>query len=185
MENSAKILIDMDGVVCDFVTAICAAHNRPDPYKNGFVGHDMEKAWGMTHDEFWEPSNNTEFWSNIEKFPWADSLLQHCENLVGLENIAFCTSPSKSPFCIIGKTEWLDRHFPKVSRIFTKQKQFCANHMTVLVDDTDSKIQKFIENSGLAVKFPPPCELDINTVLERITAIVTCITINAEGFREM
>jgi|DEB0MinimDraft_3_1074331.scaffolds.fasta_scaffold34118_3 5'(3')-deoxyribonucleotidase len=156
MKNKAKILIDMDGVVADFVGGICKAHNRENPYEKGFTGYQIEEAWGITPDEFWKVTDNVEFWDGLDKFEWADELIEHCENLVGIENMAFCTAPSRNPLCIVGKSMWLDRYFPKVKRIFTKEKYFCANPQTILIDDTDAKIEKFYEHGGIGVNFPQP-----------------------------
>lgn len=173
MGNKAKILIDMDGVVCDFVAAMCEGHGRNDPRKPGLGEIDLEEAWGMSAKDFWKPAYSTNFWSSLDKFEWADALVEHCVSLVGLENVAFCSSPTKStPHCIPGKIEWLDRHFPKVSRIFTKDKHFCADKNAILVDDTDSKVRKFVKHSGRAVKFPPPSDLSMDYLLGRITDLV-------------
>jgi hypothetical protein len=51
---------------------------------------------------------------------------------------------------------WLDCYFPKVKRIFTREKYFCANPQTILIDDTDPKIEKFYEHGGIGVTFPQP-----------------------------
>jgi hypothetical protein len=69
---------------------------------------------------------------------------------------------------------WLDRYFPNVKRIFTKEKHFCANPQTILIDDTDAKIEKFREHGGLTVTFPQPWNQatlggDIANVLSEIS----------------
>ena len=75
---------------------------------------------------------------------------------MGIENMAFCTAPSRNPLCIVGKSMWLDRYFPKVKRIFTSEKYFCADPQTILIDDTDAKIEKFRKHGGRTVTFPQP-----------------------------
>lgn len=155
-----RLLLDMDGVLADFVGGVCIAHNRPNPYEDpaNFGKFDMEHLWGITHHEFYEPTNNVEFWANLRKTPEANALVELAEDLVGEQNVAILTAPSRADQCLIGKRAWIASHYPRYGDrlIFApmRSKRFLAGPTNILIDDRDRNVDDFIAAGGHAVPVP-------------------------------
>lgn len=152
--------LDMDGILADFVGAVCKAHGRTDPYldpsSHGIF--EMEKLWGITAAEFWAPADTHEFWANIPKMPDADGLVQCTINSFGEENICILTAPSNSPGCISGKRAWMKQHYPQFKKrmIFATAKHFIAGPGKFLIDDRDENIEAWIKAGGFGLLVPRP-----------------------------
>lgn len=163
MGTSTRILLDMDGVLSDFVTAISAVHHRPSPYLDpaNWGTWEMEKIWGISVDDFYSPTDNIEFWANMPCMPYGSHLVDDLVDTYGEDNIAICTAPTQSQYCIPGKRQWMKRHYaqyPDLARrmIFTKEKWFLSAPGMVLYDDRDKNVEDFVSRGagGGAVLVP-------------------------------
>ena len=164
MAPAPKCFLDMDGVIADFMSSLCAAHGKPSPYvdpvnKGKF---DTEKLWGISDTEFWAPvaKNSLEFWETIQKTPEADEIVKLAVLEFGIENVAILTAPSKDPGSVPGKRYWIERHYPAFRKrmIFTtaSAKCFVAGPRKVLIDDKDSNVDEFDEHGGTGILVPRP-----------------------------
>lgn len=149
-----NILLDMDGVLANFVYAACAAHGRP--YQPETLGqYNIAKQWGITAEEFWAPLSGEAFWGNLDPYPWANDLHKA---LMAIAPVTVCSAPSLDPFCTTGKLLWLKKHLgvgvPNV--IFANKKDLLAMPSNILVDDSDRKVDAFTFAGGRAVIFPQP-----------------------------
>lgn len=155
-----KCLLDMDGVLADFVLGVSKAHNRPSPYlQTSSLGEfNMEKLWGITTGEFWEPTNRPDFWSGLEKMPEADGIVEMVFTAFGEPNVAILTAPSMSQYCIVEKREWIKKYYGNLhSRmIFGSAKEFLAGPGKLLIDDLNKNIDEFNKNGGVAILLPRP-----------------------------
>ena len=158
-----KALLDMDGVLVDFMKGICAAHNRPDPYINNPLAYgefQTEKVWGITPEEFGAPIQGEalEFWTGLDKTPEADKIVRLVCREFGADNVAILTAPSKDAGSVPGKRAWLNRHYPYLSHnvIFTAAKGFLAGPKRILIDDRDKNVQEFKKAGGDAILVPRP-----------------------------
>lgn len=155
-----KILVDIDGVVADFVGAMCKAHGRENPYLNANTSltYKMDSLWGMSATEFWKPTLNKEFWAEMEKTEEADSLIQSLEEKFGENKICFLTSPTLSPESAAGKMLWIEKNFPAYRRRFLigPAKEFCAHKKALLIDDHTDNVVKFRQHGGQAFLLPRP-----------------------------
>jgi hypothetical protein len=161
-----KVLIDMDGVVADFVAGCMRLHQRDWPYHRrenlGDVGWGLEKLWGLTPQQFWEPMDY-DFWANLPKTAEADGVMEMLIGKCGIGNLCFLTACSLNNGCVDGKRVWVQRCFPDVPILFscrsfhpeaTGPKQFLANDDSLLVDDYSVNCDDFVEDGGLAFLFP-------------------------------
>lgn len=155
-----QCLIDMDGVIADFVGAISLAHNRPNPYlKPEAQGiWDMELLWGISAAEFYRPSDCREFWVSMPKTPEADQIVELALASFGLANTAILTAPSSFEGCIPGKRAWIERYYPtlKSQMIFGSAKEFLAGPNRWLLDDRDKNVDAFQKAGGHGVLVPRP-----------------------------
>ena len=102
----------------------------------------------------------TKWWATIPLFPWSEELYKLIRSH---GNLYFLSSPCRDSSSFSGKAEWVKNNFPKSKDniIITKHKYLCASYDSVLIDDMQSNIDKFIRYGGYAYRFP--CYLAINT----------------------
>lgn len=162
-----RILIDLDGVVADFVTGCMEVHNMPYPFTRikGDVGWNFYRnIWDMSDEVFWEPLDY-DFWFNLKVLPYGNALVHYCAELIGINNICFVSSPAKKAGCLEGKRDWVHKHFPDVpmllsvsakSSFSTPPKEFCANEHTMLIDDHTPNVTRFKSMGGKGLIYPQP-----------------------------
>lgn len=154
-----KILLDMDGVLADFLAGASKVHKRPLPYdRPEALGRwDTEELWGITPKQFWTPIDATVgFWKGLDKTAEADAIVQLACEAVGRKNVAILTAPSQWPGCISEKLEWIGQYYPylKGRVIFGSAKEFMASPNRILVDDKDLNISAFEDAEGHGVLVP-------------------------------
>ena len=161
-----KILIDLDGVVADFVAGAMELHDKEwpflDPEMKGNAGWDFYKSWGLTSEEFWRGMDRS-FWAELPLLPWADDLVTSLEELAGMENLCFVTSPAHHPGCMEGKVDWCEAWYPGIPVILTRSvkngappKHFLAHEGALLIDDYERNVSDFVQAGGRALLFPQP-----------------------------
>lgn len=154
-----KCLLDLDGVLVDFVGGMCRAHCRANPYDEDRNSgqYEITDLWGMSATEFWEPAD-AEFWAGLEMCPDGHQILEACVSLFGTDNVCLLTSPSLNEGATDGKVRWIYENLPAFKRQFLvgAAKEFCAHERAVLVDDYDSNVEKFRRHGGRAVLVPRP-----------------------------
>lgn len=155
-----KILLDLDGVLADFVGGIAQAHGRSNPYwlSSNHGKYDMDTLFGMKPEEFWRPTNRASFWADLQKMPDADEIMALCKTFVGEPRIAILTSPAAHVECPTGKTMWVQEHYWHFRRrlIITPAKHFLAHNEAVLIDDSDKNVIDFEKHGGRAILLPRP-----------------------------
>jgi 5'(3')-deoxyribonucleotidase len=162
-----RVLLDMDGVLVDFVGGICAAHGRENPYLKGATGWNTDKALGISEEEFWRPAENPGFWERLEWMPDGRRILDYVIGTIGKQNVYILTSPARSDDdgqdeaeCHYGKLLWLYRELPSFARkgrlLFGSCKHLCAAKGNILVDDADHNVEAFRAAGGTAVLVPRP-----------------------------
>lgn len=154
--------IDMDEVLVDFRGGACTAHGwcqHEVARKTAKLGlWDMDVAMGITADQFWEPihKGGVEFWETLQPLPWMKDLLTLADKVFSEWHLL--TSPSKSLTSRIGKMFWCQRHlgldFDLNHLHITKHKHLFAKGNTVLIDDREKTVIKFIRHGGNGIVFP-------------------------------
>ncbi len=149
-------LLDMDGVLADFVTPSLAAAEIP-------LSHDDCQSWNyfapfMSETEFWRKIDCVDgFWENIQPYPWANELVQMCESLAPVH---FCSAPAKHHSCASAKIKWLRNHglmgLHDDNYLLTRHKWMAAGPNRVLIDDGEHNVEDFVKYGGNAITFPQP-----------------------------
>ena len=119
------ILLDLDGVLRDFVAASLRVHGREGLASPDFPNTwNYFEAWGMNADQFWQPIHDTgsDFWANLKPFPEMKAIVDCVGRLD--PDFRICTTPSQDASCYHGNRLWLDKHFgPEFTRIHITAKQ--------------------------------------------------------------
>jgi len=160
MSEIETILLDMDGVCCDFVSAACEVHGKnledllPDwPAGEGWNFYGI---WGASAEEFCTPISKDEFfWWGLDEYEWYYELLDLIQDVQGPE-IVFASSPSRCPTSHFGKAQWIsERDFcPSKDAMLGSRKELMGHPSTLLIDDNDRNCEKFRARGGHAIVFP-------------------------------
>ena len=153
-----RILLDMDGVIADFIGAAALLHEFD---ASAVKCWDFLESFGIDPVAFWSPMGR-KFWANVPKTIEADAIVQACEEAVGAENVCLLSSPCDTDGCIDGKRDWIRKHYPQFARraMFGPAKEFCAAPNRLLVDDSDSNCNAFARAGGVACLLPRPWNLN-------------------------
>jgi 5'(3')-deoxyribonucleotidase len=166
-KKKIKIFLDMDGCISDWLGAACNLCdidlNDTDireglKKKNGFLEDfvDEKVLWKNIEEA------GVGYWENLDIFPWAKKLYKSLEELG--DDFSILSSPGKfteiASLACDGKVLWLDKHFDnKKNYIFAYNKSICASENTILVDDSQHKIDPFVEEGGHGFLWPNPLSL--------------------------
>ena len=159
-----RILLDMDGVLVDFLGGACKLHHKTyDGHPHDPVNQVAQKPWNieplfeMTAPALWSPMGR-EFWEGLDPLPWANEVIAILSSKFGEQNICLLTIPIRTDGCIDGKMAYIRRHMPQFRRQFLvgPAKQFAASPRHCLVDDHHKNIEAFKDAGGHAFLFPAP-----------------------------
>ena len=151
------ILLDMDGVCCDFMGSALRLHGHcpDDVYARWPPGiWDVCQVLDMTPANFWAPINEQcGFWASLDPYPWFASL--YCELRALVRDVVFCTSPSDCHSSYAGKRLWLAARGVRNDQIvMTSRKALLADPAHLLIDDSDHNVAGFYANGGHTITFP-------------------------------
>lgn len=154
----SHILLDMDGVMANFVEGACHVHGRGlvDLCQLWPVGeYSIEGVMGLTSPVFWAglDAAGVEFWRDLSPYPWLKELWAMLQNY---GPITISSSPSHGAYAAAGKVLWLRQHIEAGFRdyMFGSAKHLLAAPGRVLIDDSDEKCQQFQAHGGHAIVFP-------------------------------
>lgn len=149
----------MDGVTADFFSA---AIKRLNFYTGKDFKHKdfldtpnylMEEKYGLTRDKFWHAIDQNYFWLDLEPFYWSKDLL---EMLQSIAPVTISSTPSPWNQCVSQKLDWVRRNLKLTEEdcMFGPRKYLMANPNTLLVDDLQDNVDRFIAAGGKAVCVP-------------------------------
>ena len=125
------ILLDMDGVIVDFVAGLEAIYGKA-PRNDTW---EMHEWWEMEHDDFWHVMEHEEFWTGLKGY---NNWMAFYKELKRYKEVVFCTSPSTYPASASGKVKWLHMYLGDrfENYIITKDKTKLATITdAILIDD--------------------------------------------------
>ncbi len=156
----SRILLDLDGVLADWVGSVAPLF---DFDREQLVGawppgtYDIAEVLDVSANELWRRVDKVgaAFWSGLEPLPWCAELLELCQ---ALAPTTILTSPSHDPSAAAGKTAWLQAQFGSDFRdyLIGPDKPACAHPGALLIDDRDTGCDAFVQAGGQAVVFPQP-----------------------------
>ena len=154
-----KLLLDMDGVLCDFYSGVCKRFNRVSwPYQWKPNVWNWFQEWGITESDL-APHMDQQFYANLDWMPDGQQILTLAENKAP-GNVFLLTSPWDTPGCMEGKRDWVCKHIPQYLHrlVIGSPKQLLSRPDAVLLDDSESNCRKFasVDAPGTAVLVPRP-----------------------------
>lgn len=180
------VLLDMDGVIADFFTAVCELYGQDlKEYKAKmpweYAVHkwiseiaNPEKPYTLTYKHTAKSiDSESGFWYKIPKYPWTNQL---ASMLFSIDfDIYICSSPSIHKRACDEKLMWLNFHTPHFtinhSFVFTNHKYLLAKPHHILIDDSDEVVDKFRAHGGRTILFPQPWNTCFSIIPNRIEYI--------------
>lgn len=144
-----KLYVDMDGVLADFDGQVRS--------KFSDIGSDEKVSDYINRigkDKFWHDVEAIDdFWISIP--PLQDKLPELFKSLrKRFPHIMILTAPARDPNCIPQKKEWIEKHIgPGVMSLYEKDKYIYACPKSILIDDTESKINDWNGAGGIGILF--------------------------------
>lgn len=176
-----KVLLDLDGVLCNFNKGALKLHGLPENYT--ITNYQWYIDFNMDVLSFFKPMNKT-FWEELDRTSEFDDILKLIESIFGQSNICLLTAPPMIPYInniihnenihdidnnynasiekilsnivyesVHGKIEWIHKHLPqyKYQFLIGNTKYFCANTNHILIDDYDKNIELFVSHGGIGI----------------------------------
>ncbi len=158
-------LIDMDGVLCDFVGGVARLFDvDADALREADAASPkggVEQGLGVSATQFWKRLDGAGpgFWADLE--PFADAL-EVWRELVAMEHVHayVCSTPSKCVTSPAGKLAWMQKHLGGrdfQDYFLTKHKHHLAHASRpscLLVDDSPPTCSAFAFAGGETVLMP-------------------------------
>lgn len=160
MGEKLHFLLDMDGVLCDFLSGALKALNKEYgknvtlfDYATNFGKWETYDFYGISEIEFWRAIHNDPvFWYNLEPIPWAKLLLIELQKL---GDVTIVTTPSLDPNCASQKLQWLDKYLGiRSSQVFVGSRKHLMAGNGILIDDYSNNIEAFKGAGGEAILVP-------------------------------
>lgn len=149
------ILMDVDGVLANFISGLIATHGW-DITHDQWTSWDHHRTLGVHDGDMWGPTEVEGWWAGLPPYRHAEDLM----NMFRDEDVVFCTSPSLHHQCASEKIDWLRKHgFMPVNKnayMIGPRKDLLAGSGGILIDDSQSNVDRFRAAGGKAILFPQP-----------------------------
>jgi 5'(3')-deoxyribonucleotidase len=146
-----RVKLDMDGVLVNFTKAACKLLGEPYPQDEKTL---TDYGWlfrKVGDAKCYSRLKGHHFWATLEKFPWADELI----DIVDTEskgNWIFLTKPMIDAYCYSGKAEWIMKNYRsylnKLTIIGADKSLLVKDHKDVLIDDHPKNVANWKEAGG-------------------------------------
>lgn len=153
---SKVILLDLDGVLVDFVEGVCRLFGQDvAALLARWPAGDCYSFWhlldgNLTSRDVWAEINRAgdDFWNGLQLYPHASALLAHCERHA--DAVYFCSAGNPR------RITWLERWLGKrvTNYFFCHDKHLLAAPGRLLIDDHDETVEKFRAAGGDAILYP-------------------------------
>ena len=164
----AVVMLDMDGVLVDFVGGLHKALGVPYDYdhypyeKNKWnMFGDIQRPTGEGSYSFEEIDAccTAEFWENLKWMPDGHDILRVVYEKVKAERIYLLTTPMPNVESASGKVAWIRKNLPGYEKrlIITRaSKGILATPNRLLIDDRDKNVDEFADGGGSGIIVPRP-----------------------------
>lgn len=151
-----KAYIDLDGILANFVKGAFALVGRPE-FEVWPEDTWIPRCLGVSEKEFAKGVDH-EFWMNLEVLPDARQIIDIVYEFVEREHCYILSSPASYASAPNAKFEWVHKHFPEFTGrvIIAERKDAIAGPEKILIDDSKSNVEAFINEGGRGILVPRP-----------------------------
>jgi hypothetical protein len=151
------VLIDIDGVIYDFVSYMLKTHfSFINADETMIRNYDISTSIGISKSDFWRTCDKADgIFHEGEIYEWTKLLIDICKSHA--DKVAFSSNPGNNPKHWAEKKKFYDKFFTdsEIPMITTQHKESLSLEGVVLIDDFDKNIKKFNElGNGIGITFP-------------------------------
>jgi hypothetical protein len=146
-------LVDLDGVLVDSVTEMFRRFGQGKTPAVCQGSYNTSTILGI--DDPWSQFGGDFFEYAAWTFDGRD-LLDVVESICPVKDIFVCTTPTYESSSAEGKLRWVRANLPQYERqyVLTPYKELLAAEDSVLIDDCDENVDRFIDAGGYAILVP-------------------------------
>ena len=121
------------------------------------------------------------YWSSLPSLPGYQQMIEHAQELVGVENVYVCTAPvqDKTGGCESGKRQWIadNTTIPANQVYVTEDKPSVLNDFAdetcVLIDDRTKYCKAWKSGGGIAIRHVPPATMStVQNTISQLNLLV-------------
>lgn len=121
------------------------------------------------------------YWSSLPSLPGFQQMIQHAQDLVGIDNVYVCTAPvrDKTGGCESGKRQWIadNTTIPATQVYVTEDKPGVLNDFPnetcILIDDRTKYCEAWTNGGGTAIRHHPPATMaTVNNTISQLNLLV-------------
>lgn len=121
------------------------------------------------------------YWSSLPSLPGFQQMIQHAQDLVGIDNVYVCTAPvrDKTGGCESGKRQWIadNTTIPANQVYVTEDKpgvlQDFPGETCILIDDRTKYCDAWTNGGGIAIRHRPPATMaTVNNTISQLNLLV-------------
>lgn len=156
------IYLDLDGVIVNFAKGIADHFGIPYAPEKSTTWGSVYEITGTenNHNYFWDSLKNAEFWENLEKYSYADELIEELKSMDFLPDVDICLLTSPAAGCAGYRQNWIQKNLPEFFKsgryLIGPGKECCARRGAILIDDYPVNIKNFSKAGGMGIIFPQP-----------------------------
>lgn len=149
------LLLDVDGVLCNFVQGMIESHGRSTLHDEYSCFDFHRTAWQMSDREFWKPTYEEDWWFNLKPYPGSQEFVRL---LRASFDVIFSTAPQPHRRAVSERFAWLRHHgFMQADEcMIGRHKHLMAGSGAILLDDSDANVDEFVAHGGKAILYPQP-----------------------------
>ena len=126
-------------------------------------------------------SGGHSYWSSLPSLPGFQQMIEHAQDLVGVENVYVCTAPvqDKTGGCESGKRQWIadNTSIPANQVYVTEDKPGVLGDFPgetcILIDDRTKYCDAWKQGGGIAIRHAPPATMaTVQDTLSQLNLIV-------------
>lgn len=160
MLKKNQILLDMDGVIADFLGGAIKVLNKDfnrnitiEQYATEFGQWGIYDYYGITQEQFWESiDRKIDFWYKLEPITWGRDLYHF---LSEFGEVTIVTTPNLHPDCASQKLKWLNGYLGiKSNAVFLGARKYLMAGNGILIDDYYKNVESFKRAGGEAILIP-------------------------------
>ena len=121
------------------------------------------------------------YWSSLPSLPGFQQMIEHAQDLVGVENVYVCTAPvrDKTGGCESGKRQWIadNTTIPASQMYVTEDKPGVLgdfpDEVCILIDDRKKYCDAWQSGGGTAIRHMPPATMStVQNTISQLNLLV-------------
>ena len=126
-------------------------------------------------------SGGHSYWASLPSLPGFQQMIEHAQDLVGIDNVYVCTAPvkDKTGGCESGKRQWIadNTTIPANQVYVTEDKPGVLNDFPgedcILIDDRTKYCNSWQQAGGIAIRHTPPATMStVQNTLSQLNLFV-------------